>query len=97
MLSKTLKKFGNSRCLPLDKTLLAILGVEYDSTQVIISIDGNKLIIQKAPINQACEEKTQFLLNDEQWKNFNKALEQKPDVTNLKKLLNSQGALDERL
>ncbi|MEI8128501.1 MAG: hypothetical protein WCG95_02685 [bacterium] len=92
MLSKTLKRFGNSRCLPLDKTLLAILGVEYDNTQVTISIDENKLIIQKMPIY---EEKTQFSLNAEQWEKFNKILDEKPDVTALKELLNSKGLLDE--
>ena len=92
MLSKTLKQFGNSRCLPLDKTLLAILGVEYDNTQVTISVDGNKLIIQKMPIY---EEKTQFSLSERQWEMFNRALDAKPDVKNLKNLLNSKGVLDE--
>jgi len=92
MLAKTLKKFGNSKCLPLDKTLLAILGVEYDNTQVTISIDDNKLIIQKAPV---FEEQTQFLLNDEQWALFDKALNKRPDITNLKNLLNTSGVLDE--
>lgn len=92
MLSKTLKKFGNSRCLPLDKTLLAILGIEYDNEQVIISIDQNKLIIQKAPV---FEEQTRFLLSDKQWEEFNRVLNEPLKADNLKNLLNNPGVLDE--
>jgi antitoxin component of MazEF toxin-antitoxin module len=92
MLSKTLKRFGNSRCLPLDKTLLAILGVEYENDQVSISVEGNKLIIEKMSIY---EEKTQFLLNEQQWEIFNKMLDEKPNVKAIQGLLNSKGVLDE--
>ena len=41
MIAKTLKKFGNSRCLPLDKTLLNILGIEFGDEKVIISIEND--------------------------------------------------------
>jgi antitoxin component of MazEF toxin-antitoxin module len=92
MIAKTLKKFGNSRCLPLDKTLLNILGVEFGDEKVIISIDNNRLIIEKASIP---EEKTRFVLDDEQWEVFNKKLKLKPDLSNLSKLLTNKGLLDE--
>ncbi len=43
--------------------------------------------------NGTYEEKTQFSLNAEQWEKFNKILDEKPDVTALKELLNSKGVL----
>lgn len=92
MLAKALKKFGNSRCLPLDKTLLAILGIEYDSEKVIISIDKNRLIIEKAPI---FEEQTEFVLNKKLWEEFNNALNTPVKANSLKNLLNTRGVLDE--
>ena len=93
MVSRALKRFGNSRCLPLDKTLLEILGIDYENAQVTISIEKNKLIIEKVPVDQ---EQTQFLLNNEQWENFNKALECKPkSLTRINKLLNDPGVFDE--
>lgn len=91
MLAKALKKFGNSRCLPLDKTLLAILGIEYDNEKVTISIDKNRLIIEKAPV---FEEQTEFVLNKKQWEEFNNALDAPIEAPNLKKLLNTPGVLD---
>ena len=93
MVSRVLKRFGNSRCLPLDKTLLEILGIDYENAQVAISIEKNKLIIEKVPTEQ---EQTQFLLNNEQWEKFNKALECKPkSLTRINKLLNDPGVFDE--
>lgn len=92
MISKTLKNFGNSKCLPLDKTLLNILGVEFGDENIIISIDNNKLILEKAP---AYQEKVKFLLADEQWDAFNEKLQIKPDLSKLSKLLNEKGLLDE--
>lgn len=93
MVSRALKRFGNSRCLPLDKTLLEILGIDYENAQVSISIQQNKLIIEKAPIEQ---EQTQFLLNNEQWEQFNKVLESKPkSLSRINNLLNERGVFDE--
>lgn len=93
MVSRALKRFGNSRCLPLDKTLLEILGIDYENAQVVISIEQNKLIIEKASDEQ---EQTQFLLNNEQWEKFNKALESKPNsLSRINKLLNEPGVFDE--
>ncbi|EKE04524.1 MAG: hypothetical protein ACD_20C00053G0008 [uncultured bacterium] len=93
MVSRALKRFGNSRCLPLDKTLLEILDIDYENAQVTISIQQNKLIIEKAPVEQ---EQTQFLLNNEQWEEFNKALESKPkSLSRINKLLNGPGVFDE--
>jgi antitoxin component of MazEF toxin-antitoxin module len=93
MVSRVLKRFGNSRCLPLDKTLLEILGIDYENAKVSIMIENNKLIIEKCPDN---EDQTQFVLNNEQWKQFNKALETKPkNLSNIKNLLNEPGVFDE--
>ncbi len=93
MVSRALKRFGNSKCLPLDKTLLEILGIDYENAQVVISIQGNKLIIEK---ETAEEEQTEFLLNNEQWQQFNKALETKPEsLAKISKLLNEPGVFDE--
>lgn len=92
MLAKALKKFGNSCCLPLDKTLLAILGVEYGNEQVTISIDKNRLIIEKAPV---FEEQTEFVLNKKQWEEFNNVLNMPVKTDSLKNLLNTRGVLDE--
>mgnify|MGYP001342162772 CR=1 FL=1 len=93
MVSRALKRFGNSRCIPLDKTLLEILGIDYDNAQVTISIEKNKLIIEKAPVEA---EQTQFLLNNDQWEKFNKALETKPkSLSKISKLLKEPGVFDE--
>ncbi|KKP40345.1 MAG: hypothetical protein UR30_C0005G0126 [Candidatus Peregrinibacteria bacterium GW2011_GWC2_33_13] len=93
MVSRALKKFGNSRCLPLDKTLQEILGIDYDNARVNIIIQNNKLVIEKS---SEFEEPTRFLLNDEQWEQFNKALETKPkSLSNIKKLLEEPGVFDE--
>ena len=92
MIAKTLKKFGNSKCLPLDKTLLNILGIEFEDESITISIDKNRLIIEKAP---TVKEKTQFVLSDTQWDAFNKKLETKPNLSNLSKLLSEKSVLDD--
>jgi antitoxin component of MazEF toxin-antitoxin module len=93
MVSRVLKKFGNSRCLPLDKTLLEILGIDYENAQVTISIEQNKLIISKAP---GQSELTQFVLNNEQWEKFNKALEEKPkSLSSMHNLLSEPGIFDD--
>jgi len=93
MVTRALKKFGNSRCIPLDKTLLEILGINYENAQVNIRIEDNKLIIEKSVIN---EDQTQFLLNDQQWEQFNNALEIKPkSLSNIQKLLTEPGVFDE--
>lgn len=93
MVSRALKRFGNSRCLPLDKTLLEILGIDYENAQVTISIENNKLIIEKASIQ---EDQTQYLLNNNQWEQFNKALESKPkSLSRINKLLTEPGIFDE--
>lgn len=93
MVSRVLKKFGNSRCLPLDKTLLEILGIDYENAKVNINIQNNKLIIEKCSDN---EEPTRFLLNEKLWEQFNKALETKPkSLSNIKKLLSEPGVFDE--
>ena len=92
MLAKALKKFGNSKCLPLDKTLLNILGIEFDNESVIISVEENRLILQKAPV---FEEQTKFVLSDAQWDAFNENLETKQNLSNLSKLLSEKSVLDE--
>ena len=92
MITKTLKKLGNSKCLSLDKTLLNILGIEFEDESITVSIDGNRLIIEKTPV---LEDKTQFILNEEQWDSFNQKLNLKPDLANLSKLLHEKGVLDE--
>lgn len=92
MITKALKKFGNSKCLPLDKTLLNILEIEFGDENISISIDNNRLILEKA---SSFQEKTRFLLSDEQWDAFNEKLKTKSDLTNLAKLLNEKGVLDE--
>ena len=93
MVTRILKRFGNSRCLPLDKTLLEILGIDYENAQVNIMIENNKLIIEKSSDN---EDQTQFLLNEERWEQFNKALETKPgSLSNIKKLITDPGVFDE--
>ncbi|MFA6989623.1 MAG: hypothetical protein WC197_06095 [Candidatus Gastranaerophilaceae bacterium] len=93
MVARVLKKFGNSRCLPLDKTLLEILGIDYENAQVTISIEQNKLIISKAPEQS---ELTQFVLNNDQWEKFNKALEEKPkSLSSMHNLLSEPGIFDD--
>jgi len=93
MVSRVLKKFGNSKCLPLDKTLLEILGIDYENAQVTISIEQNKLIITKAKEEP---ELTQFVLDNNQWEKFNKALEDKPrQLSNMHKLLSEPGIFDD--
>ena len=93
MVSRALKKFGNSRCIPLDKTLLEILGINYENAKVNIVIEKNKLVIEKCPDN---EEQTQFMLSEAQWNKFAKALEIKPtSLSNMRKLLAEPGVFDE--
>ena len=45
MLTKALKKVGNSQAIFLDKTLLGLIGAD-DDTIFKISIDGSKLIFE---------------------------------------------------
>ena len=93
MVSRTLKRFGNSKCLPLDKTLLEILGINTENPVVNIIIERNKLIIEKC---SDYEDQTQFFLDEQQWEHFNKALETKPEkLSNIKKLLTEPGVFDE--
>ncbi len=95
MISRSIKKFGNSRCLPLDKTLLELIGIDinYENAKVNIMIENNKLIIEKS---SDVEDQTQFLLNEEEWNLFNKALESKPKkLNNLNKLLTEPGVFDD--
>lgn len=93
MVTRILKKFGNSRCLPLDKTFQEILGIDYDNAAVNIIVEHNRLIIEKA---EDFIEPTRFLLDEKKWEQFNKALETKPkSLSNIKKLLNEPGIFDE--
>jgi hypothetical protein len=93
MVTRALKKFGNSRCLPLDKTLQEILGIDYDNASVNIIIDRNRIIIEKA---EDFVEPTKFLLDEQKWEKFNKALEEKPkSLSSIKKLLNEPSVFDE--
>ncbi len=45
MLTKTLKKVGNSQAIFLDKTLLGLIGAHED-TVFKISIEGSKLVLE---------------------------------------------------
>ncbi|NLF82628.1 MAG: hypothetical protein GX568_01405 [Candidatus Gastranaerophilales bacterium] len=93
MILRELKKLGNSKCLPLDKTLQEVLGLDPENPVVNITIKNNRLIIEKA---REYEEPNRFLLDDKQWEQFNKALETRPEsLSNIKKLLNEPGVFDE--
>ncbi len=93
MISRAVKKFGNSKCLPLDKTLIEILGIDYENAKVKIMIENSRLIIEKYTDDV---DQTQFILNEDQWNAFNKAIETKPSsLSNIKKLLTEPGVFDE--
>lgn len=46
MLTKRLKKIGNSRGIVLDRAILQLLGIDDDS-ELKLEVMGNKLIIEK--------------------------------------------------
>lgn len=45
MLTKTLKKVGNSQAIFLDKTILGLIGAQEDSV-FKVSIEGQKLVLE---------------------------------------------------
>lgn len=45
MLTKTLKKVGNSQAIFLDKTILGLIGAQED-TVFKVSIEGQKLVLE---------------------------------------------------
>ncbi len=49
MLTKGLKKVGNSQAIFLDKTLLSLVGAQED-TIFKVSVEGSKLVLE--PLNQ---------------------------------------------
>ena len=85
-MNKEILKFCAEKGFLVDGDLLELFNETSD-------IESIKLIIEKVPAEQ---EQTQFLLNNEQWENFNKALECKPkSLTRINKLLNDPGVFDE--
>ncbi len=55
MLTKALKKVGNSQAIFLDKTLLGLIGAQ-DDTVFKISIEGSKLIFEPVTAKELKEE-----------------------------------------
>lgn len=55
MLTKTLKKVGNSQAIFLDKTLLGLIGA-HDETVFKISIEGTKIVLEPVSTEQFKDE-----------------------------------------
>ena len=55
MLTKALKKVGNSQAIFLDKTLLGLIGAQ-DDTIFKISIEGSKVILEPITSKEIKEE-----------------------------------------
>lgn len=55
MLTKTLKKVGNSQAIFLDKTLLGLIGAQ-DDTVFKVTIEGCKVILEPATSKEIKEE-----------------------------------------
>lgn len=45
MVTKTIKQWGSGNCIPLDKTMLDILGIDRGSV-VKIAFEGNRMIVE---------------------------------------------------
>lgn len=46
MLAKPLTKIGNSQCVVLDKSVLALVGAEDPDTVFKVTVEGNKIVLE---------------------------------------------------